>query len=153
MQFNLILHVICMSIECHSYVLVCHRYVTRMYSYVIRMPLVCTGMSTICQLYVLVLHPYVTRQWFYHEPLKTPYNSLTTLCKKFLVWIFMNIIQASLKFQLISTSNHMFKKETWDKFTEFTFFKFQDVPSKTREISKSQKMSEVNLPQISQINM
>ena len=25
---------------------------------------------------------------------------------------------------LISTSNHMFKRENWDKFTEFTFLKF-----------------------------
>ena len=24
----------------------------------------------------------------------------------------------------ISTSNHMFKREIWDKFTEFTFLKF-----------------------------
>ena len=38
----------------------------------------------------------------------------------------------------ICTSNHMFKREIWDKFTEFTFLKFQ--------ISKYQKMNEVNFP-------
>ena len=27
-------------------------------------------------------------------------------------------------FQKISTSNHMFKREIWDKFTEFIFLKF-----------------------------
>ena len=43
---------------------------------------------------------------------------------------------------LICTSNHMFKREIWDKFTEFTFL-----------TSKCQKMNEVNFPQISQINM
>ena len=26
----------------------------------------------------------------------------------------------------ISTSNHMFKREIWDKFTEFTFLRFQN---------------------------
>ena len=40
----------------------------------------------------------------------------------------------------ISTSNHMFKREIWDKFTEFTFLKFLNLPSKTREISKFQNM-------------
>ena len=55
--------------------------------------------------------------------------------------------------QQICTSNHMFKGEIWDKFTEFTFLKFSNLPSKTREISKFQKKSEVNFPQISRINM
>ena len=55
-QFNILLHVVCISLACHhanvtcmlfvcarmpsvchSYVVVCHPYVTRMYSYVIRM--------------------------------------------------------------------------------------------------------------------
>ena len=53
----------------------------------------------------------------------------------------------------ISTSNHMFKKKIWDKFTEFTFLKFWNLPSETRAISKFQKMNEVNFPQISRINM
>ena len=48
---------------------------------------------------------------------------------------------------LISTSNHMFKRQIWDKFTEFTFL------SETREISKFQKMNEINFSQISRINM
>ena len=43
----------------------------------------------------------------------------------------------------ISASNHMFKRKIWDKFTEFTFLK----------ISKFQTMNEVNLPQISLINV
>ena len=55
--------------------------------------------------------------------------------------------------RVISTSNHMFKREIWDKFTEFTFFEFRNLPSKTREISKFQKINEVNFPQISRINM
>ena len=42
----------------------------------------------------------------------------------------------------ICTSNQMFRREIWDKFTELT-----------QEISKFQKMNEVNVPQISQINM
>ena len=54
---------------------------------------------------------------------------------------------------LISTRNHMFKREIWDKFTEFTFLKFWRCPSQTREISKFQEMNEVNFPQISRINM
>ena len=33
----------------------------------------------------------------------------------------------------------MFKREIWDKFTEFTFLKFWNLPSETREISKFQK--------------
>ena len=53
----------------------------------------------------------------------------------------------------VSTSNHMFKREILDKFTEFTFLKFSNLPSETREISEFQKMNEVNLPQISRINM
>ena len=58
-----------------------------------------------------------------------------------------------LKFCKICTSNHMFKRETWDKFTELTFLKFWNLPSETSEISKFQKMSEVNFPQISRINV
>ena len=53
----------------------------------------------------------------------------------------------------ISTSNQMFKREICDKFTEFTFLKFWNLPSETREISKFQKINEVNFPQISRINM
>ena len=55
--------------------------------------------------------------------------------------------------EILCASNHMFKKEIWDKFTEFTFLKFWNLPSQTREISKFQKMNEVNFPQISRINM
>ena len=51
-----------------------------------------------------------------------------------------------------STSNHMFKREIWDKFTELTFLKFWNLPDETRDIFKSQKMSKVNFPQISRIN-
>ena len=47
-QFNIILHVICMSFVCHSYVLVWHPYITLMYSYVTRMSLACTRMSSLC---------------------------------------------------------------------------------------------------------
>ena len=47
----------------------------------------------------------------------------------------------------------MFKREIWEKFTEFTFLKFWNLPSETREISKFQKMNQVNFPQISRINM
>ena len=54
---------------------------------------------------------------------------------------------------LICTSNHMFKKEIWDKFMELTFLKFWNLPSETRENSKFQKMSEVNFLQISRMNM
>ena len=65
MQFNIILHVICMSFVCHSYVLVCDLYVIRMssvcHSYVIHISLVCTCMSSVCHSYVLICHPYVTR--------------------------------------------------------------------------------------------
>ena len=55
--------------------------------------------------------------------------------------------------QQISTSNHMFKRKIWDKFTEFTFLKFWNLLSETREISKFQKMNKVNFPQIPRINM
>ena len=44
----------------------------------------------------------------------------------------------------------MFKR---DKFTEFTFLKFWNFPGETKEISKFQKMNEINFPQISRINM
>ena len=56
-------------------------------------------------------------------------------------------------YDMVSVSNHMFKREIWDKFTKFTFLKFLNLPSETREISKFQKMNEVNFPQISRINM
>ena len=38
----------------------------------------------------------------------------------------------------------MFNREILDKFTEFTFLKFLNLPSETREISKFQKIDEVN---------
>ena len=50
----------------------------------------------------------------------------------------------------ISTSNRMFKREIWNKFTEFTFLKFWNLKNL---ISKFQKMSKVNFLQISRINM
>ena len=53
---------------------------------------------------------------------------------------------------IISTSNHVFKRKIWDKFTEFTFLKFWNIPSETREISNVQKMNQVNSPQISLVN-
>ena len=59
--------------------------------------------------------------------------------------------------QDICISNHMFKREIWDKFTEisrvhfFEILKFQK--SETREISKFQKMNEVNFPKVSRINI
>ena len=53
----------------------------------------------------------------------------------------------------ICTSNHMFKREIWDKSSEFTFLKFWNLPSETREISKFQKMNEVSFPRIPLINM
>ena len=53
----------------------------------------------------------------------------------------------------ICASDHMFKKEIWDKLTEFTFLKFWNLPSERREVSKFQKMNEVNFPQISRINI
>ena len=53
----------------------------------------------------------------------------------------------------VCTSNYMFKKEIRDKFTEFTFLKFWNLPSQMREISKFQKMNEVNFTKISRINM
>ena len=43
--------------------------------------------------------------------------------------------------QQTSTSNHTFKREIWDKFTEWN------------EFSKFQKVNEVNFSQISWINM
>ena len=55
--------------------------------------------------------------------------------------------------EILCASNHMFKREIWDKFTEFTFLKFWNLPSETCEVSKFQKMNEVNFPQISRINM
>ena len=53
----------------------------------------------------------------------------------------------------ISTSNHMFKREIWNEFTEFTFLKFWNLPIETREISKFEKINEVNFSEISQIHM
>ena len=40
----------------------------------------------------------------------------------------------------------MFKREIWDKHTEFTFLKFWNLSSEAREISKFQKMNELNFP-------
>ena len=60
---------------------------------------------------------------------------------------------SSVLLPLISTSNHMFKREIWNKFTQFTFLKFGNHPSETSEISKFLKLNEVNFPQISRISM
>ena len=49
----------------------------------------------------------------------------------------------------ISASNHMFKREIWDKFTEFNFLEFLNL----FEFSKFQKMNEVNFSEISRINV
>ena len=53
----------------------------------------------------------------------------------------------------LSASNNMFKREIWDKLTEFTFLKFWNLHSETREISKFQEINNVNFPQISRVNM
>ena len=55
--------------------------------------------------------------------------------------------------KICTISNHMFKREIWDKFTELTFLKLWNLPSETREFWQFQKMNEVNFPQISRINM
>ena len=55
--------------------------------------------------------------------------------------------------QQIYASNHMFKREIWDKLNKFTFLKFRNLLSETREISKFQKMNEVNFLKVSWINM
>ena len=55
--------------------------------------------------------------------------------------------------QQICASNHMAKREIWDKFTRLTFLKIKNLPSETREISKFQKTNEVNYPKNSRINM
>ena len=47
----------------------------------------------------------------------------------------------------------MFKREIWDKLTEFTFLKFRNLPSKTMEIPKFQKMNVVNFPLNSRMNI
>ena len=47
----------------------------------------------------------------------------------------------------------MFKSEIWDKFTDFTFLKFLNLPRETREVSNLQKMNEVNFPKILRINI
>ena len=51
--------------------------------------------------------------------------------------------------QQICTSNHMFKREIWDKFNKFTLLKFWNLSSEMREISNFQKMNKVNFSQIS----
>ena len=38
------------------------------------------------------------------------------------------------KNSILRTRNYKFKKEIWDKFTEFTFLKFWNLPRETREI-------------------
>ena len=38
-----------------------------------------------------------------------------------MLWVKINLYKECLQ---ISTSNHMFKREIWDKFTEFTFLEF-----------------------------
>ena len=48
----------------------------------------------------------------------------------------LNLLEETLMSRLICTSNHMLKREIWDKFTEFTFL-----------IPKFQKMNEENFPQ------
>ena len=60
-QFNIILHVIRMSLACARMSSVCHLHV-------IRISLVCSRMSSVRHSHVLVFQPYVTRLWFYHEP-------------------------------------------------------------------------------------
>ena len=69
------------------------------------------------------------------------------LCNKY------HIITTAFSTVALCTSNSMFKREIWDKFTEFTFLKFWNLPSEIGEISKFQKMKEVNFPQILRINM
>ena len=52
--------------------------------------------------------------------------------------VFLKISQILQVFSCeICTSNHMFKREIWDKFTKFSFF-----------ILKFQKINEVNFPKI-----
>ena len=51
-QFNILLHVVCISLACH------HAYVTCML-------FVCARMPSVCHSYVLVRHPYVTRMYSY----------------------------------------------------------------------------------------
>ena len=58
-----------------------------------------------------------------------------------------------LIFLKICTTNHVFKRKIWDKFTEFTFWKYSNLQSETKEISKFQKMNEVNFPEISRIDI
>ena len=50
----------------------------------------------------------------------------------------------------ICTSDHMFTSGIWDKFIKFAFYLFWNLPNKTREILKFQKMNEATLSQISQ---
>ena len=70
-----ILHVICMLLVYHSYLIVCHFFVTRlsfvchsyanrMYSFVIRISL-CSRMSLVCHSYIFESHSYVTRMYSY----------------------------------------------------------------------------------------
>ena len=78
------------------------------------------------------------------------WNSLLMICNFPVLFSHSKNIRMST---LISTSNHMFKREIWDKGTESTFLKFWNFPSKRREISKFQKMDQLNFPQISRTNM
>ena len=78
------------------------------------------------------------------------WNSPLMICKFLLLFPHSKNIRMST---LISTSNHVFKREIWDKFTEFTSLKFWNFPSERRGISKFQEMNEVNFPQISRINV
>ena len=41
----------------------------------------------------------------------------------------MNLLKGTVD---ISTSNHIFKREIWDKFTEFFYLKFRNLSSETR---------------------
>ena len=56
--------------------------------------------------------------------------------QSFLLW------RGQIRAQIIriSTNDHMFKREIWAKFTEFTFLKLWNLRSETREIWKFQKM-------------
>ena len=79
-------------------------------------------------------------------------------CKKVFLkcvyhWYNIENSKAPWRHVFISTSNHVFKREIWDKFAEITFLKFWNLPSEMREISKFQTMNEVNFSQISRINM
>ena len=100
---------------------------------------------------------------FRHIPLHTlqrtwgyAYVQISVSLRK---WHFFNIYQGCacqiyLLVRCICTSNHMCKKEIWDKFTEFTFLKKKKKSPEWNERDfKISKMNEVNFPQISRINM